>query len=249
MAAILTIAESNPSGVDGIQADLMIFERLGVKGVSVITAITAQQKSGAMSLMSVPQDILVSQLMSISDIKFDAIKVGMVTSTATARTVAWFLSKYKDIPIVINPVFLSQAGDVLMEKDAVLVFKEQLMPLATVVVVGAEGAGTLAEMRVSDIHTMEVAARRIHGVMKGFRPEGFGRYAILVVGGQLHDGSADLLYDGRNIFIVSAPEEKGMVRQGVYSSAISVYLARGLGFHVAANEARRYIESKPLFQD
>lgn len=130
----LTIAGSDSSGGAGIQADLKSFSANAVYGASVITAITAQNTIEVTAIHDVPVDIITAQLDAVfNDLNIAAVKIGMLSQSATIEAVAAALKKYKAKNIVLDPVMVSTAGNSLMAEEAVETLKEKLFPLATLV--------------------------------------------------------------------------------------------------------------------
>lgn len=133
MEIVLTIAGSDPSGGAGIQQDLKVITAHGCYGATVITALTSQNTLGVQSSMSVPPDVVASQLQSvISDLRLSAIKIGMIPNKAVAQVIVEAL-KEVHVPIIYDPVMISTSGYQLMSSDAINYIAEQLFPLCTLV--------------------------------------------------------------------------------------------------------------------
>ena len=78
----LTIAGSDSSGGAGVQADLKTFSAIGTYGMSVITAITAQNTQGVFLVEELSEDIIRKQIEVVfEDIEPKAVKIGMVSSS------------------------------------------------------------------------------------------------------------------------------------------------------------------------
>ena len=131
IANVLTIAGSDPSGGAGIQADLKSFSALGVYGMSVITALTAQNTRGVRSFQVVDPDFVAEQIDAIfDDVRVDAVKIGMVATADVAAVVADRLRKRAARNVVLDPVMVAKSGDRLLQDDAVAAIRDQLVPLA-----------------------------------------------------------------------------------------------------------------------
>ena len=131
---VLSIAGSDPSGGAGIQADLKTFSTLGVYGLSVVTAITSQNTTKFSKVKEISSDMIKSQLESVlSDFKIDVIKIGMVYDSSAIKAI---FSKLKEIraPIILDPVFESTTGGILLQKEAFPLFKKLLVPLSFVII-------------------------------------------------------------------------------------------------------------------
>lgn len=245
MPTVLTIAGSDPSCGAGIQADLRVFEKLGVKGLSAITAITAQSSERFLSIYPVPADILTQQLSSVAeDAKIDAIKIGMIATAANVQAIIWFLKRMENVPVVIDPVFDASAGYPLIEPAALPVFEQQLLPFATVVTPNLSEAATLAKMQVASIETMRTAAKIIYDEIRHMG--GKKIKVVAIKGGHLKDRSTDILYDGKKYTETEGEMlDKELHGTGcLYSSALAAHIAQGLDIVSAARKAKEYVTAE-----
>lgn len=129
MKTALTVAGSDCSGGAGIQADLKTMTMNGVYAMSAITALTAQNTTGVTGIMEVPADFLKQQLdMIFTDIVPDAVKIGMVSSSALIQVIGERLQFYHAKNIIVDPVMVATSGSSLMETDAVATLKRVLLP-------------------------------------------------------------------------------------------------------------------------
>src|SRR6185436_15431473 len=161
----LTIAGSDSGGGAGIQADLKTFSAFRVFGMSVVTAITAQNSVGVHAVHDVPPDVVTAQIDAVlGDFGADAIKIGMLSSTAIIDAVADGLqARAGATPIVLDPVMVAKGGAPLLQPAARDALIKQMLPRAVVVTPNLPEAAVLAEMSVTTESDMEEAARRIHG--------------------------------------------------------------------------------------
>jgi hydroxymethylpyrimidine/phosphomethylpyrimidine kinase len=177
MQIALTIAGSDSGGGAGIQADLKTFQRFGVFGTSVLTAVTAQNTLGVRAVHSIPASVVAAQLAAIAeDLPPAALKSGMLATAELVREVAAGIARYDLANYVLDPVMVASSGDRLLEADAVAAVLEQLLPLATLVTPNLEEAALLAGFPVGDPDTMEKAGHRLLEA---------GAAAALVKGGHL----------------------------------------------------------------
>ena len=131
IANVLTIAGSDPSGGAGIQADLKTFSALGAYGMSVITALTAQNTRGVRSFQVVDPAFVAEQIDTIfDDVRVDAVKIGMVATAEVAAVIAERLRRHSARNVVLDPVMVAKSGDRLLRDDAVAAIRDQLVPLA-----------------------------------------------------------------------------------------------------------------------
>ncbi len=192
----LTIAGSDSGGGAGIQADLKTFAALGVYGASVLTAITAQNTRGVTAIHEVPPDVVAAQIRAVlDDIGADAVKTGMLSSSAIIGVVAGELRRYGVRRLVVDPVMVAKSGHHLLRPDAVQALKSELLPLATVLTPNLPEAEVLVGMRLTDDAGIRDAARAIHGM---------GARHVVIKGGHRAGPAVDLLFDGREFREFSA---------------------------------------------
>ena len=236
MKKVLTIAGSDSSGGAGIQADLKSFSANGVFGMSVITAVTAQNTQGVFAVQDIDVDVIDKQMAAIfEDIAVDAVKVGMVSRTETIQAVAAGLIRYKASNIVVDPVMISKSGYYLLKPDAVEAMVTFLLPLATILTPNIPEAEEIAGIKITSLKTMEEAARIIFGL---------GPKYVLIKGGHLEDDATDILFDGENFQYFTSPRFATKNTHGTgctLSSAIAANLARGYDAYEAISRGKEYI--------
>ena len=152
MKTALSIAGSDTSGGAGIQADLKTMTMNGVFAMSAITALTAQNTTGVQGIFEVTPEFLGMQIDSVfTDIRPDAVKIGMVSSVNLISVIAEKLTAYHAENIVVDPVMVATSGAKLISEDAVSALKEKLLPLATVVTPNIPEAEVLADMKITSL--------------------------------------------------------------------------------------------------
>ena len=236
---VLTIAGSDSGGGAGIQADLKTFSAIGCYGMSVITALTAQNTRGVNSIHAVPPAFAVEQIDAVlSDIGADAVKIGMLYSAELIEAVAAALKRHGAHKIVLDPVMVAQSGDKLLQDDAVEAIKAYLMPLAEVVTPNLPEAMVLTGQTLQNRQDVASAARAL--VAHGSR-------SILIKGGHGDDHqSSDLLYladEDRQMWL---PAKRIQTRNNhgtgcTLSSAIAAYLAQGHDIEPAVQKAKTFM--------
>lgn len=236
MKHCLTIAGSDSSGGAGIQADLKAFSANGVFGMSVITAITAQNTQGVFDVQDVTPAMIAHQIEAIfDDIRVDAIKIGMVSRPETIEIIAKTLKKYPLPPLVIDPVMISKSGYNLLQPEAQKALIELLLPMATLITPNLPEAEVIVGYKIDTLDLMQQAARDLHTL---------GCTYVLVKGGHLEDDATDVLFDGERFFFlhVKRLETKNTHGTGcTLSSAIAANLAKGMCVKTAVEEAKAYI--------
>jgi hydroxymethylpyrimidine/phosphomethylpyrimidine kinase len=232
----LTIAGSDSGGGAGIQADLKTFSAFRVFGMSVLTAVTAQNSLGVHGVVTLPPEFVAQQIDAVlSDFGADAVKIGMLSTAPTIEAVAARLRAHHHERIVLDPVMLAKSGDPLLQPDARAALVRAMLPLAEVVTPNLYEAAALAGIPVDSEADMEEAARRILAL---------GPRNVLVKGGHLKESATDLLWNGRALARFTAARIDSPNTHGTgctYSAAIAANLARGLALADAVHEAKAYV--------
>ncbi|QQN76999.1 MULTISPECIES: bifunctional hydroxymethylpyrimidine kinase/phosphomethylpyrimidine kinase [Streptomyces] len=233
---VLTVAGSDSGGGAGIQADLKTMLALGTHGMSVLTAVTAQNSLGVQGAWPLPAEAIRAQFRSVADdIGVQAVKTGMLGTAETVRTVAALLEGV-GVPVVVDPVGVSKHGDRLLDADAVHAVREVLLPAATVVTPNLDEVAQLTGVRVTAESGLRAAAEAILA---------YGPRWALIKGGHLPGGDAvDLLTDGSAEHWLRAPRHSNRHTHGTgctLASALACELARGATLPDAARTAKEYV--------
>ena len=236
MRTALSIAGSDSSGGAGIQADIKTMTANGVYAMTAITALTAQNTTGVTGIMEVTPEFLDQQLDSIfTDIRPDAVKIGMVSSSALIHVIAEKLKEYKAENVVVDPVMIATSGSKLISDDAIETLKTCLMPLSSILTPNIPEAEVLAEMKVETEEEMILAAKKISETF---------HCAVLCKGGHQLNDANDLLYrDGEYKWFhgkrIQNPNTHGT--GCTLSSAIASNLAKGYSMDESVKRAKDYI--------
>lgn len=236
MKTALTIAGTDSSGGAGVQADIKTMTANGVYAMSAITALTAQNTTGVQGIYEVSPDFLAQQLDSVfTDIRPDAVKIGMVSSTGLIEVIAQKLQEYEAENIVVDPVMVATSGSKLISDDAIGALKERLLPLATVLTPNIPEAEVLSGMAIRTPDDMVAAARAISEQY---------HCAVLCKGGhQLNDANDLLRRDGTSKWFngkrIDNPNTHGT--GCTLSSAIASNLAKGYDLDTSVQKAKNYI--------
>lgn len=236
MKTALTIAGSDSSGGAGIQADIKTMTMHGVYGMSAVTALTAQNTLGVTDVMEATPEFLAAELDAVfTDIFPDAVKTGMVASSALIRVIVDKLKQYGAKNIVVDPVMVATNGAKLICDEAIETLKKELLPIATVITPNRPEAEVLTGMKIDSMADMEAAAHRI-----------FNEYgcAVLLKGGHDLNDANDLLWsENRGTWFygqkIDNPNTHGT--GCTLSSAIASNLALGLSLEDSVKEAKDYI--------
>ena len=236
MKKVLTIAGSDSCGGAGIQADIKTFSALGTYGMSVITAVTAQNTLGVKSVRELDEEIIRDQIDAIfTDIKVDAVKIGMVSSSEIINTIGDALLKYKPENIVVDPVMVSKSGCHLLKPEARDALIKVLLPLAGVTTPNLYEAEVITGRKIKSLPDMEKAAVDISKM---------GARSVVVKGGHLEGDAVDVFYDGERFLYFKNERIPTRHTHGTgctFSSAIAAFLARGFAMEEAVTRAKEYI--------
>ena len=236
MRTALTIAGSDSSGGAGIQADIKTMTANGVFAMSAITALTAQNTTGVTGIMEVSPEFLEEQIDCIfTDIRPDAVKIGMVSSAGLITAIADRLKEYHAENIVVDPVMVATSGAKLISDDAVATLKEKLLPIADILTPNIPETEVLSGMEVKTEEDMVSAARKISEQYQ---------CAVLVKGGHQLNDANDLLYRNGECrwFYGKRIDNPNTHGTGcTLSSAIASNLAKGFSMDESVERAKEYI--------
>ena len=236
MKTALTIAGSDSSGGAGIQADLKTMIANGVYAMTAITALTAQNTTGVQGIFEVTPEFLEQQIDSVfTDIRPDAVKIGMVSSVGLIESIAKKLKQYEAENIVVDPVMVATSGSRLISEDAIGALKELLLPMATVLTPNIPEAEVLSGMEVKTADDMIAAAKYISETY---------HCAVLCKGGHQLNDANDLLYRNGDYKWFNGKRIDNPNTHGTgctLSSAIASNLAKGYELDTAVERAKAYI--------
>jgi hydroxymethylpyrimidine/phosphomethylpyrimidine kinase len=236
MKTALTIAGSDSGGGAGIQADLKAFSAHHVFGMSVITAVTAQNTVEVRSIQSIDTNIIADQIAAVfEDIPVDAVKIGMLGSNEVIETVAEQLRIFKPANLVVDPVMIAKSGDRLLSENAITSLKTNLLPLATLLTPNLPEAETLTGLAIQTKQDLYTVCQQLHEL---------GAKNILLKGGHSLGNPNDLFYDGKHFHWLKAERIPTKNTHGTgctLSSAITANLANGLSLKDSIESAKIYI--------
>ena len=236
MKTALTIAGSDSSGGAGIQADIKTMTMHGVYAMSAITAMTAQNTTGVRAIQEATPEFLRQQLDAVfEDIRPDAVKIGMVSSSELIRVIADRLRYYEAGNVVVDPVMVATAGSSLIRQDAVQMLIRELLPISTLVTPNIPEAQVLSGLTIRDKEDMITAAKQI-----GDRY----RCAVLLKGGHCVNDANDLLYAKGELIWFEGKRIDNPNTHGTgctLSSAIAANLALGFDLAESIQRAKEYL--------
>ena len=233
---VLTIAGSDSSAGAGVQLDLKVFERLGVYGTTVVTAVTAQNTLGVQKIHKVPPRIISAQIDSVvRDIGVDACKIGMLYDPTAVDIVAERIHR-REIPnVVLDPIIAAKDGTPLLASKGIERMKRRLIPRALVVTPNAREAEVLSGVPVRNLDDLKQAAQAIHAL---------GCRFVLAKGGHVEGEPVDVLFDGKDFVELEGIRIEGAPVHGTgcaFSAAMAARIALGDSVPDAARLAKEFV--------
>jgi hydroxymethylpyrimidine kinase/phosphomethylpyrimidine kinase len=236
MNKVLTIAGSDSGGGSGIQADLKTILSLGGYGMSVVTAVTAQNTIGIQGIVPISPEFVALQLEStLGDIGADCVKTGMLVNEEIVRVVAEKIAKYQIEKVVVDPVLASEWGSVLLDPEGRKAVVKELFPIAYLLTPNIPEAEILTGKTISTVADMKKAAKRLQKM---------GPKYVLVKGGHLKEMAVDVLHDGSQHYEFSTQRVRTRHTHGTgctLASAIATRLAQGISLMECIDQAKRYL--------
>ncbi len=236
MKTALTIAGSDSSGGAGIQADIKTMTCNGVYAMSAITALTAQNTTGVTAIQESTPEFLKEQIKDVvTDIFPDAVKTGMVSSSALIKTIAESIKEFNLKNIVVDPVMVATSGAKLISDDAVETLEKELIPLSTVITPNIPEAQVLCGEEITSEEEMQNAAKIISKKYS---------CAVLLKGGHNLNDANDYLFDGFEGTWFYGKRINNPNTHGTgctLSSAIASNLAKGFSLAQSVKNAKDYI--------
>lgn len=238
MRKVLTIAGSDCSGGAGIQADIKTMAVHNVYGMSVLTALTAQNTTGVYDIMEVTPEFVEKQLTCIfEDIPPDTVKIGMVSNEKIIKSITKKLKEYQAKALVIDPVMVSTSGSKLLSDEAIEVFTSELFSMAKIITPNIPEAEVLSGVKIISTTDMRMAAKELNRKYK---------VNILIKGGHLKSTADDLLYIEEKEYWLKEDRIDNPNTHGTgctLSTAIACNLALGYNLVESVTRAKEYVTS------
>lgn len=234
MKKALTIAGFDPSGGAGLQADLKVFQALGVYGLSAVAALTAQNTKGVESVEPVSRGFLKKQLeVLLTDLMPDATKMGMLLSEDNVKVAARIIQKYSLKNVVLDPVMISSSGKKLAQRNVPKLLREKILPLCTIITPNMHEASVLSGVKITSQKEMKGAAV----ILKDAGPD-----TVIITGGHLEGLAIDVMYDGSFHYLRAKKRQGEFHGTGcTFSAAITAFLAQGYCSLDAAKKAKEFM--------
>lgn len=238
---VLTIAGSDSGGGAGIQADIKTFSACGCYGMSVITAITAQNTQGVSDIFPVRLSTIEKQIDAVmEDIGAKAVKVGMLHSSEVIELVARKVQQYEIKNLVVDPVMVATSGDKLLQDEAMQALQEVLLPMATVITPNIPEAEILLGKKITSQSEFPDAAAEL-----SFN----NSVSVLLKAGHLNDEKLiDVFYNAENNthILLESQRIPTLNTHGTgctLSSAIASFLAQDKSLEQAVRKGKDYISN------
>ncbi len=231
----LTIAGSDPTGGAGFQADLKVFNSMGVYGLSIPSVLTIQNTSGVLDIFALPSDFFSTQLDSLlKDIRPDALKTGMLYTSGIVEVVVEKIKEYSLENLVVDPVTVSSTGVSLIKEGALEVMKNNLFPLTRVITPNIYEASVLTGLDIQNEDDMKKAAVKLRD---------YGLKAVVITGGHLQEKAIDMFFDGEDFLLLEDERLEGEYHGTgcVFSSVITAGLALGYDVKEATVKAKEFV--------
>jgi len=237
-AKVLTIAGSDSGGAAGLQADLKTWTALGVYGMSVVTAVTAQNSMQVKAIQSMRADFVSAQLEAVlSDYGAQSVKTGFIGQIGLIAAVSRGLMKFEISHLVVDPVLVNHLGRSMFASEVVEAYRTKLLPLAELITPNVYEAALLSGLPVDKM-------RESGGLWEAFEKlHAMGSANVLITGSREEDQMVDYYSDGSRIhrLAVTRIETENLHGSGdTLSAAICAFLARGYALAEAINEAQRF---------
>ncbi|HIH78622.1 MAG TPA: bifunctional hydroxymethylpyrimidine kinase/phosphomethylpyrimidine kinase [Halobacteria archaeon] len=236
----ISIAGSDSSGGAGIQADVKTFSMFNLSSATVITALTAQNSKGVQNIFVCPENFVLDQLNAVfADGNICGVKTGMLYSKEIIKLVSSFLSNARDqrfqdqdLPIVVDPVMTAEAGGRLISDEALMVLKDLMLPISSIVTPNIMEAEKISGVKINCEKEAEIAAKKIFDL---------GVKAVIVTGGHLN--GTDIFYDGEIVRIKGDLVDGRTHGSGcTYSSLLLSLLVMGYTPLASAKIAKQFLE-------
>jgi hydroxymethylpyrimidine/phosphomethylpyrimidine kinase len=235
---VLCFSGNDPSGGAGISGDILTLASLGCHALPVVTAITTQDSTGIEEMLPVEPDWVSDQARFIlEDMPVNAFKVGMVGSIENMAVIAEIVMDYPDIPLVLDPVFISEDSPASYSDEFIAAMYSLLIPYARIATPNSIEARLLAMDNPEEEGslTLDESARRILLQECDY---------VLITG--THENTpkvTNTLYDSSgSLFSIEWDRLPGRFhgKGGTLSAALAGALANDIAIEEAVKEAQEY---------
>jgi hydroxymethylpyrimidine kinase/phosphomethylpyrimidine kinase len=236
-AAVLSIGCTEPWNAAGLGLDIRALSACGVRPLSVVAGVTAQDARGVHAASPVPTSVLTAQLASLADARLGAIRIGALLDGASVRAVAEFV-RATNVPAVYDPVLAPSGGGRFGDDATLAAIVAELVPAVALVTPNLDEAATLTRStRPVTIDDMERAAARLRELGAG---------AALITGGHREGDATDVLVDSSGTVAYDAPRIAGTLRGSgcLLACGIAASLAQGATLRQAIERGRGFVRER-----
>jgi hydroxymethylpyrimidine/phosphomethylpyrimidine kinase len=236
---VLSIAGYDPSSGAGVTADVKTIAAHGCYGVTCITALTVQSTRGVKRVDAIEGRLITETLEELAnDMDIAAVKIGMLGSAEAARAVAAFLKRHRPRQVVLDPVIRSSSGAELLSKEALLVLKNRLLTMVSVITPNIDEAAALTGLRINNIEEMNAAALHLRAM---------GARNVIITGGHI-DPPTDVISPESSADVIALKGKMVMSRSThgtgcAFAAALACKLAQGQSLVAAARAAKQFVET------
>jgi len=234
---VCSIGTTESWNAAGLGLDLLALWECGVRPVSVVAGVSAQDESGIRALFSLGPEAIAAQFAALSQASIAAFRIGALLDPAGVAAVAAGVAR-RDAPVVYDPVLAASAGGSFADAATLAAMRGELLPKTGVLTPNAAEAALL-------LGTAKIAARAdLAGAAQALRALGAG--AVLITGGDLPGSPVDLLADSNGVVEFEEERIPGEMRGTgcLLAAALAAALARGVELRAAVREARAFVRSK-----
>lgn len=238
MTTVLSIGTTHPWNIAGVGLDMFVGHELGVRVITVRTAVSAQDEHGLHALETLSPEIVRAQFETAYGARIDAVRVGALTSARITKEVGESLRRYYDLPIIVDPVIAASRGGTFADKDTIAALREQILTLPNVIATpNLLEAGVLLGGREIRRDSMAQAARDLRQ---------FGCRAVLLKGGHLPGEPVDVLATLERLEVFDGSRVEGELRGTgcLLAMALACALAQGDPLRDAVRFARAFVRRK-----
>ncbi|OWZ82665.1 bifunctional hydroxymethylpyrimidine kinase/phosphomethylpyrimidine kinase [Natranaerobius trueperi] len=234
---VMSIAGSDSGGGAGIQADLKTFQSLGVFGTTVITGVTAQNTVGVQNAVHIEPSLVAAQFESVAkDMEISAVKTGMLSNAQIVETVSDNIASFPTKPwIVIDPVLAATSVDLLLERQAVSILLEKLIPISDIITPNIPEAEILTDIKIEHSKDLQKVAYKLMET---------GAKSVLIKGGHSSGKATDHFFwkDEYHTFSAERVGIGSLHGTGcTLGSAICAYLSKTNDLLTSIRFAKKYV--------
>ncbi|MDQ6826878.1 MAG: hydroxymethylpyrimidine/phosphomethylpyrimidine kinase [Candidatus Eremiobacteraeota bacterium] len=235
--AIVSIGSTHPWNIAGLGLDLLVAHERGLRSLSVVTGVTAQDEGGVHACFAVPALTVRAQMESLPLEIVRALRIGAIPNQENVFETARFIREHGDIQTVVDPVMEATLGGSLMPQNAVLAYKQQILSLPVILTPNIPEAARLLNRPIRDRDSMLAAAESLHEM---------GPRAVLLKGGHLEGDPCDVLVTETETRVFAAPRLSRQMRGTgcILAAALACELAMGTQLIPAVASARNYVRKK-----